>query len=132
VQYVIWITAPLNVSIVTISSHGVAGGYWPVPPSAVKFEDRSGLFSKTHNFAEINVLLFERLEQPRGTTNIVTMTRHTMMEHTHMSAASRDRFIRAAENEMAKFERREMEFRKKDREERAAELQIPLSKDDHH
>jgi hypothetical protein len=54
-----------------------------------------------------------------------------MMEHTHMSATSRDRFIRAAEKEMAKFERREMEFRKKDREERAAELQIPLSKDDH-
>jgi hypothetical protein len=60
------------------------------------------------------------------------MTRHTMMEHTHMSATSRDRFIRAAEKEMAKFERREMEFRKKDREERAAELQIALSKDDHH
>jgi hypothetical protein len=54
-----------------------------------------------------------------------------MMEHTHMSATSRDRFIRAAEKEMAKFERREMEFRKKDRKERAAELQIPLSKGDH-
>jgi hypothetical protein len=55
-----------------------------------------------------------------------------MMEHTHMSATSRDRFIQAAEKEMAKFERREMEFRKKDREERAAELRISLSKGDHH
>jgi nitric oxide reductase activation protein len=43
---------------------------------------------------------------------------HTMMEYTHKSAASRDRFIRTAEKEMAKFERRETEFRKKDREER--------------
>jgi hypothetical protein len=65
VRYVIWITAPLNASIVTISSQGVAGGYWPVPPSVVKFENRSGLFSKTHNFTEINVLLFQRLEQER-------------------------------------------------------------------
>jgi hypothetical protein len=47
-----------------------------------------------------------------------------------MSATSRDRFMRAAEKEMAKFERREMEFRKEDRKERAAELRIPLSKGD--
>jgi hypothetical protein len=37
-----------------------------------------------------------------------------------------------AEEEMAKFERREMEFRKKDRDERAAELHLPLPKGDHH
>jgi hypothetical protein len=49
-----------------------------------------------------------------------------------MNTASRDRFMKAAEKEMAKFERREMEFRKEDRKERAAELRIPLSKDDHH
>jgi hypothetical protein len=61
-----------------------------------------------------------------------TMVEHRMMEHTHIGATSRDRFIRAAEKEMAKFERQEMEFRKKDRDERAAELHISLPKGDHH
>jgi hypothetical protein len=37
---------------------------------------------------------------------------------------ARDRFMQAAEKEMAKFERREIEFRNKDRQERAAELDI--------
>ncbi len=55
-----------------------------------------------------------------------------MMEDTHLSARSRDRLIRAAEKEMAKFERREMEFRRKDRDERAAELHLPLPKGDDH
>lgn len=54
------------------------------------------------------------------------------MEHTEIAATSRDRFMRAAEKEMAKFERREIEFRRKDRDERAAELQIPLSKGNNH
>jgi hypothetical protein len=83
----------------------------------------------------MNVLLFRRLEWDRATTNIATvmkraMPKHTTMEYTHVSATSRERFMKAAEKEMAKFERREMEFRKKDRKERAAELQIPLSKGD--
>jgi hypothetical protein len=55
-----------------------------------------------------------------------------MMEHTQIAVTRRDRFLRAAENEMAKFERQEIEFRKKDREERAAELQIPPPKGSHH
>jgi hypothetical protein len=80
----------------------------------------------------MNVLLFRRLEQERVPTDIATMTKHTMMEHTPICATSRDRFMRAVEREMAKFERWEMEFRKKDRNERAAELNLPLPTDDHH
>jgi hypothetical protein len=76
----------------------------------------------------MNDLLFQRLEQEREPTDIATMTKHTMtLEHTHLGATSRERFMRAAEQEMAKFERWEMEFRKKDRDERAAELRLPLS-----
>jgi hypothetical protein len=58
------------------------------------------------------------------------MTKHTMMEHTHIGATSRERFLRAVEKEMAEFERREMEFRKKDRDERAAALRISPAKGD--
>jgi hypothetical protein len=48
------------------------------------------------------------------------------MEHTPIIETSkRDRFMRAAEKELAKFERREVEFRKKDRHERANDLNIP-------
>lgn len=50
-----------------------------------------------------------------------------MAEHTVIGATARDRFMQAAQNEMAKFERREIEFRKKDRAERAAQLRIPAS-----
>lgn len=39
-----------------------------------------------------------------------------------------DRVIEEARKEMVKFERREIEFRKKDRTERAAELKLPLEK----
>ncbi len=54
-----------------------------------------------------------------------------MMEHTGIAVSPRDRFLQAAEKEMAKFERQEIEFRKRDREERAAELRIPLRNDSH-
>ena len=48
------------------------------------------------------------------------------MEHTPITGASRrDRFMRAAEKEMAEFERRKVEFRKKDRQARANELNLP-------
>jgi hypothetical protein len=55
-----------------------------------------------------------------------------MMEHTQIAVTPRDHFLQAAKKEMMKFERQEIEFRKRDRDERAAELQIPLrnSKDD--
>ncbi|KRP86295.1 hypothetical protein AOQ72_03645 [Bradyrhizobium yuanmingense] len=35
--------------------------------------------------------------------------------------------LEAAQEEMVKFERKENEFRKRDREERAAELHLPLN-----
>ena len=50
----------------------------------------------------------------------------TTMQHTQIAATSHEAFMRAAEMEMAKFEREEIEFRKKDRDERAAGLHIPL------
>jgi hypothetical protein len=40
----------------------------------------------------------------------------------------RDRLLEAVRKELAQFERRENEFRKQDREERAAELRLPLIK----
>ena len=39
-----------------------------------------------------------------------------------------DRLRQAAEREMIDFERREIEFRKKERRERAAELRLPIEK----
>ncbi len=44
----------------------------------------------------------------------------------------RDRFLEAAKKEMFDFERREIEFRKKEREERAAELHLPIEKQEIH
>ncbi|MET4483248.1 hypothetical protein [Bradyrhizobium sp. F1.13.3] len=38
----------------------------------------------------------------------------------------RDRLLQATRKELAEFERKEIEFRKQDREERAAELQLPV------
>ena len=44
------------------------------------------------------------------------------MEHAQIAATQHDAFMRAVEKEMAKFERQESEFRKRDREEREAVL----------
>lgn len=49
-----------------------------------------------------------------------------MTEDAHHDAARRNHVLEAALEEMAKFERKENEFRKKDRAERAAELRLPL------
>ena len=49
-----------------------------------------------------------------------------MTEHTHLAVTPRDRFLEAAQKELLAFERREREFRKKDREDRAAKLQLPI------
>jgi len=49
-----------------------------------------------------------------------------MTEDTHHDANRRNQLREAALEEMLKFERRESEFRKKDREERAAHLHLPL------
>lgn len=49
-----------------------------------------------------------------------------MTENTH-GAIRRNHLREAAHEEMVKFERKENEFRRKDREERAAELHLPLN-----
>lgn len=49
-----------------------------------------------------------------------------MTENTQHDATRRNHLLEAAHEEMAKFERKENEFRKKDRAERAAELRLPL------
>ena len=51
-----------------------------------------------------------------------------MTGHTQLAVTPRDRFLQAAEKELIAFERREREFLRKDREERAAKLQIPRDK----
>jgi hypothetical protein len=48
------------------------------------------------------------------------------MEYAQVETTSRGRYMRAAQTELAKFERQEIEFRKKDQQERAAELDLPL------
>jgi hypothetical protein len=42
------------------------------------------------------------------------------------------RFLQEAHEQMRAFERRESEFRKQDREERAAQLHLPISRDELH
>jgi hypothetical protein len=54
-----------------------------------------------------------------------------MTTHTQLAITPRDRFLRLAEKEMIDFERREIEFRKKERDERAAQLGLPLKKEIH-
>jgi hypothetical protein len=49
-----------------------------------------------------------------------------MTDHTQLGMKRRDTLLEAVQNELLKFERREIEFRKKDREERAAELRLPV------
>jgi hypothetical protein len=44
----------------------------------------------------------------------------------------RDRFLEAAQKELAAFERREREFSKQERQERAVELQMPVQKSEFH
>jgi hypothetical protein len=46
---------------------------------------------------------------------------------TQHEASRRNPLPEAAQKEMVKFERNENEFRKRDREERAAELRLPLN-----
>ena len=51
-----------------------------------------------------------------------------MTGHTQLAITPRDRFLEAAQKELAAFERREREFSNKERQERAAELQIPIER----
>ena len=52
-----------------------------------------------------------------------------MTETTQLQPTSRERFLEAARKELAAFEKRESEFRKLLRKERAEELRIPIVKD---
>jgi hypothetical protein len=49
-----------------------------------------------------------------------------------LAVTPRDRFLEAAQKEMIDFERKEREFRKKAKQERAAELRLPLQKSELH
>jgi hypothetical protein len=49
-----------------------------------------------------------------------------MTEALRSDAARRNRLLEAAQHELAKFERTENNFCKKDREERATELRLPV------
>ncbi len=49
-----------------------------------------------------------------------------MTENTQHDATRRNHLLETALEEMLKFERREIEFRKRDRAERAADLHLPL------
>ena len=49
-----------------------------------------------------------------------------MTDNAHRETTRRNPLLEAAHEEMFKFERSENEFRKKDRSERASELQLPL------
>lgn len=49
-----------------------------------------------------------------------------MTENAHRDAIRHNRLLEAALEEMQKFERWESEFRRRDREERATYLQLPL------
>jgi hypothetical protein len=51
-----------------------------------------------------------------------------MTESTQPVIDRRNRLLEMAQQELARFERKESEFRKRDRAERAAELQLPLDK----
>lgn len=51
-----------------------------------------------------------------------------MTESTQHDAGRRNSLPETALEEMRKFERRESEFRKKDRAERAADLRLPLDR----
>jgi hypothetical protein len=51
-----------------------------------------------------------------------------MTRHTQLAVTSRDRFLQAAQKELAAFEQREKEFSKKDKKERAARLQLPIER----
>jgi hypothetical protein len=49
-----------------------------------------------------------------------------MTDRDQLGMTPRNHLLEATRKELVEFERREIEFRKKDREERAAELRLPL------
>ncbi|MBT1517281.1 hypothetical protein KIP88_43950 [Bradyrhizobium sp. SRL28] len=53
-----------------------------------------------------------------------------MTEYVEMTPKPREQILKAAENELLAFERKEGEFRKRLQRERAAELPMPAIKDE--
>ena len=51
-----------------------------------------------------------------------------MTTHTQLAMTPRDRLLKSAQKELVDFERRENEFRKKERADRAAELSLPTDR----
>ena len=49
----------------------------------------------------------------------------TMMGHTQIAVTARERFMQAVNEELARFEQKETEFRRHERRDRAAELNMP-------
>ncbi|MBC7579923.1 hypothetical protein [Tardiphaga sp.] len=49
-----------------------------------------------------------------------------MSAYTQIAVTTRERFMQMAQDEMAAFEKREAEFMKKDRAERANQLHLPF------
>jgi hypothetical protein len=49
-----------------------------------------------------------------------------MFKPTRIVSSPREHFMRAVDDELAKFERKEWEFRQADQQERAAKLGLPL------
>lgn len=76
--------------------------------------------SSFRNPAALNLSAAADLERGRHNGDRV------MTENTQHDAISRNLLRETALEEMLKFERKESEFRKKDRAERAADLHLPL------
>jgi hypothetical protein len=49
-----------------------------------------------------------------------------MSAHTQLATTPRDSLMKMAQQEMSAFEQREAEFRRKEREQRASELRLPV------
>jgi hypothetical protein len=49
-----------------------------------------------------------------------------MLKPTQIGQSPREHFMSAADDEFSEFERKEREFRRKDKEERAAKLGLPV------
>jgi hypothetical protein len=50
-----------------------------------------------------------------------------MMGHTQIAVTSRERFMQAVNEELTRFEQKETEFRRNERKDRAAELNMPAA-----
>jgi len=51
------------------------------------------------------------------------------MGHTQIAVTARERFMQAVNEELTRFEQKETEFRRNERRDRAAELNIPATND---